>query len=127
MIESIAVVDHHVECAGHDIAEFEVVGEEHFHTCPNSVFKTNGTFGHLHIGIRLVERSINVCTVFFGHLEDLGEEEVEEVLILIVTEVDEVEGFVLELETEISLFGAEALLLEVFFEFFAKCHILLLF
>ena len=90
-------------------------------------FKTNGTFGHLHIGIRLVQRSINVCTVFFGHLEDLGEEEVEEVLILIVTEVNEVEGFVLELETEISLFGAEALFLEVFFEFFAKCHILLLF
>lgn len=127
LIEGIAIVDHHVERTRHHVAEFEVVGEEHFHTGPNGIFETHCAFGHLHVSVGFVEGSINVCTVFFRHLEDLGEEKVEEVLILIVAEVDEVEGFVLELETEISLFGAEALFLEVFFEFVAKCHILLLF
>ena len=127
LIEGIAIVDHHVERTGHHVAEFEVVGEEHFHTGPNGIFETHCAFGYLHVSVGFVEGCINVRTVFFRHLEDLGEEKVEEVLVLIVAEVDKVEGFVLELETEISLFGAEALFLEVFLEFVAKCDILLLF
>ena len=64
-----------------------------FHTGPNGIFETHCAFGHLHVSVGFVEGCINVRTVFFRHLEDLGEEKVEEVLVLIVAEVDEVEGF----------------------------------